>query len=30
MLQPTPKKERDGTIMIFMIGVGMDELMDLR
>jgi hypothetical protein len=30
MRQPTPEKERDGTIMVLMIGVRMDKLVQLR
>ena len=30
MDQPTPEKESNGTIMILMIGVRMNQLMELR
>jgi hypothetical protein len=30
MRQPAPEKERDGTIMVLMIGVRMDKLVQLR
>jgi len=30
MDQPTPKKDSNGTIMVLMIGVRMNQLMELR